>query len=133
MSHMPHSHDIVGLGTARGTSHTLRASSSALLAQHLSLSGKKRDKGKLPLSTWLGFLIVPQKDKKTWCIHFVPFRANLSCENSLIGTCKSYIQSSKRPFPLVGRCLLESNNVSMGLSLKQSKWSLEGQSDQIDL
>lgn len=120
--------------------------------RHLSLSGPpppphsshstwacraRREKGvsSLLLSIWLGFPIVPQKDKKkeNRAVSKSLSAGHLSCEKLLIGTCKGSVQSSRQSFPLVRCCLLENNNVSIGPSFKQSSRPQEEQSDQIDL
>lgn len=131
MSHMPHSHDIVGPGAARGSSHS---QDLLLCIAHTALEPARQEIKKgvnSPLSIWLGFLIVPQKEekkKKRLGIYFAPLtlpKTDLSGEKLLIRTCMS--------FPLVRCCLLENNNVDRGLFFEQSNRPLEGQSDQIDL
>lgn len=139
MSHMPHSHDIVGPGTARGTSHS---QDLLLRIAHMALepAGQEERRGRMgqtpPFSTWLGFPIVFAKgQKQKLSIYFVVLSSwtDLSGEKLLIETCRRHIQSSVQSFPLVRCCLSENNNLSTGPSFKQSNRPLEGQSDQIDL
>lgn len=135
MSHMPHSHDIIGPGTARGTSHSqdllLRIAHTALEPA----GQEEREGGKLPP---LNLARIPdcfhkRTEKTKLGIYFVPSWTDLSGEKLLIETCRRHVQSSGQSFPSVRCCLSENNNVSMGPSFKQSNRPLEGQSDQIDL
>lgn len=75
-----------------------------------------------------------KRKTKDWAYTLSPLRLISQVRNCLLEHAKdTSTHSSKQSFPLVRCCLLENNNVSKGLSFKQSNRSPEGQSDQIDL
>lgn len=131
MSHMPHSHDIAGPGSARGTFH-----SQGLL---LYIVHKALEPCQARKEYWAA--VHPfRSGSGSWLFHWRTMYILWLCLSwSLrweivywyVQKVNAHTQSSRQSFTLVRSCLLENNNVS--LSFKPSNQPLEGQSDQIDL